>query len=135
MALDAGLLSYESISIQDGNESIPAGPTPHSSIGELATPRVVEPFFPEQLISSETAPAENVPEARAEYGVSGAGLTVGIISDSFNITDPVTALAPNGDNMAFDIANGELPAATTILKDGATGEHNMDEGRAIGQLV
>jgi hypothetical protein len=73
-----------------------------------------------------------VPAARTEYTaatggtLNGAGLTIGILSDSFNVQ--------NG--MSSDIANGYLPAAAGqihILKEGPAG--SGDEGRAMAQLI
>src|SRR5271163_1510172 len=49
--------------------------------------------------------AMNGPTARATYDVDGTGIKIGILSDSFNELG----------GMATDIANGDLPAATTIL--------------------
>ncbi len=63
------------------------------------------------------------PAARAAYGVSGAGIKIGILSDSFNLLG----------GMAGDVARGDLPAGVTILQDGPPGSH--DEGRAMGDLV
>ncbi len=61
--------------------------------------------------------------ARSDYGVSGAGIKVGILSDSFNVLG----------GMATDIAAGNLPASVRILQEGAAGSH--DEGRAMADLV
>ncbi len=69
--------------------------------------------------------------ARAEYTaasggtLNGAGLIIGILSDSFNVQD----------GMSSDIANGYLPPASqiNILKEGPTG--SGDEGRAMAQLI
>lgn len=61
--------------------------------------------------------------ARATYGVSGIGVTVGILSDSFNLKG----------GMAADQAAGNLPAAVTILQEGPAG--SSDEGRAMAELV
>jgi subtilisin family serine protease len=60
--------------------------------------------------------------ARSEYGVTGAGITVGILSDSFNLLG----------GMAADIADGDLPANVKILQEGTSGN---DEGRAMADLV
>lgn len=61
--------------------------------------------------------------ARAQYGVSGAGIRVGILSDSFNRLG----------GMAADQARGDLPGRVTILEEGPAGSH--DEGRAMADLV
>lgn len=63
------------------------------------------------------------PQARAKYGVTGSGIRIGILSDSFNLLG----------GMAADQASGNLPASVTILKDGPAGSH--DEGRAMADLI
>lgn len=61
--------------------------------------------------------------ARASFGVSGAGIRVGIMSNSFNLLG----------GYARDVANGDLPGGVHILKEGARG--GSDEGRAMADLV
>jgi hypothetical protein len=64
--------------------------------------------------------------ARSTFGFDGTGITIGILSDSFDTrADPITT-------MAQDIASGDLPADTVILEDDANG---TDEGRAIAQII
>ncbi|MDQ4132685.1 MAG: FG-GAP-like repeat-containing protein [Actinomycetota bacterium] len=76
--------------------------------------------------------------ARADFGVDGTGVTVGIVSDSFD-RFPVGAAT----NASQDVAAGELPGAgnpcsrpTAVNKvdDTAPGP-NIDEGRAMAQTV
>lgn len=73
-------------------------------------------------------------EARAQFGVDGTGVTVGVISDSFDWTDAPTSWAD-------DVASGALPGAENpcgratpveIIADETGGG---DEGRAMAQLV
>jgi hypothetical protein len=59
------------------------------------------------------------------FTIDGTGVTVGIISDSFNTLG-------HRETMKTDIAKGLLPADTHVLQDYP---HGSDEGRAIGQLV
>ncbi len=61
--------------------------------------------------------------ARAQFGLSGAGVTIGILSDSFDVRG----------GYAGDVAGGSLAAGATILKEGAAG--SSDEGRAMAQLI
>ncbi|HKD37795.1 MAG TPA: S8 family serine peptidase, partial [Pirellulales bacterium] len=62
--------------------------------------------------------------ARGTYGVTGAGIKIGILSDSFN------DLGGEGT----DIADGDLPAGgVTILREGPSGD--TDEGRAMAELI
>ncbi len=78
------------------------------------------------VVTTQADISEHADLARANYGVTGAGITVGVLSDSFNTS------ASASTHMAQDIASGDLPAATTILQDAPNG---TDEGRAMAQLV
>ena len=56
--------------------------------------------------------------------ITGAGVKVGIISDSFNVDG----------GAATDVANGYLPAGgVTVVSEGPTG--STDEGRAMAELI
>ena len=59
--------------------------------------------------------------ARSTFGVNGAGIKVGIISDSFNSLGGYNA----------NIASGDLPAGVQILQDSGF----TDEGRGMAQLI
>ncbi len=61
--------------------------------------------------------------ARQSLGVTGAGVRVGILSDSFDLAG----------GYAADVAAGRLPAGVAVLQDGPSG--GADEGRAMAQLV
>jgi cysteine-rich repeat protein len=63
-------------------------------------------------------------QARAILGVDGTGITVGILSDTFDCA---------GTELGADIASGDLPADTTILDDSRC--PGKDEGRAMAQVV
>ena len=78
---------------------------------------------PANRVSAGSAQALLAPQAARSYGVTGAGIKVGILSDSFNLKG----------GMAADIANGSLPTAVKILKDGPAS--GADEGRAMAELV
>ncbi|WP_165073598.1 hypothetical protein [Paludisphaera rhizosphaerae] len=60
--------------------------------------------------------------AATKYNVTGSGVTVGVLSDSFN------ALG----GYAADVTSGDLPANVTILQDYSGG---ADEGRAMSQNI
>jgi hypothetical protein len=72
-------------------------------------------------------------KARTNFGVNGAGQTVGVVSDSFNVKG----------GQAADVAGGELPGATnpcgftTPVNNAAEGPvlTGTDEGRAMAQIV
>ena len=77
-------------------------------------------------VTTQADTALNANTARSDFSLSGAGVTVGILSDSFNTN------ASASTHMAGDIATGDLPASTSILHDFAGG---TDEGRAMAQIV
>jgi hypothetical protein len=90
-------------------------------------------------------------------GLTGAGVTVGIVSDSFNCygvydqpgsgvpASGVRGYAPFGfatDDASFDETNGYLPASVNVLEEGACTNYDpsiflpfADEGRAMMQIV
>jgi hypothetical protein len=60
--------------------------------------------------------------AAQQTGLTGAGVTVGVLSDSFN----------NLGGYATDVKTGDLPPNVSILQEGTGGE---DEGRAMAQNI
>ena len=62
--------------------------------------------------------------ARPLFDADGSGVTIGIVSDSYNFLGGAGA----------DIASGDLPPNITVLKEG-TGFDLDDEGRAMMQLI
>jgi len=82
---------------------------------------------------------------RAGYGVTGKGIKIGVISDSYG-TIPNSTIHPpdqfNTNNVADDIRLGELPGATNpfgftknvhVLKDFPV--RRSDEGRAMLEII
>ena len=67
--------------------------------------------------------ADDVDGARAQFGVDGSGVTVGVLSDSFDT---------GSGSYAADIESGDLPAGVTVLADYPGG---TDEGRGMMQLI
>ncbi len=77
------------------------------------------------------------PAARANFGVDGSGVTVGILSDSFDNSGATT-------NAAADVASGDLPGTggpcgttpVNVLEDSySQAQGATDEGRAMAQIV
>ncbi|MGC1953318.1 MAG: S8 family serine peptidase [Gammaproteobacteria bacterium] len=62
--------------------------------------------------------------ARADFGVDGSGLTVGVLSDSFNCLGGAEG----------DVASGDLPTGINVLDDSFC-PNGTDEGRAMMQLI
>ncbi|MBB4845876.1 hypothetical protein HNP55_004430 [Paucibacter oligotrophus] len=83
--------------------------------------------------TSQGAPAMRTDQVNAQ-GITGAGITVGVMSDSYNTST-------NAVKAANDVASGDLPGAgnplgntaeVVVVKDQAGGS---DEGRAMAQIV
>ncbi len=86
------------------------------------------------LVATQGDRAQGSANARRNFGVSGKGVRVGILSDSFGcLTGPIFPGQPF-TNTKRDIANGDLPADIKILNDEACAG-SADEGRAIGQII
>jgi len=80
---------------------------------------------------SQAREALNVTHTGSTSAYDGSGVTVDILSDSFN--SPAT-IGKDGlpDTEATDIADGYLSADTRVLNDNPSG---ADEGRAMAQIV
>ncbi len=76
--------------------------------------------------TSQGDTADRAVVARSMYGVTGSGVTVGILSDSFNDSG-------DADTYATDVASGDLPAGVQVLAEDPTA--GTDEGRAMAQVV
>jgi Ca2+-binding RTX toxin-like protein len=122
----------ESIGLQHGSAfgAVAGGLLPVAAVAELAG--IANLAFASEAISmSNTGQVTSggdhamlADTARATYHVDGTGITVGVISDSFN------ALG----GMDTDKSTNDLPANTTILSD-YYGSDATDEGRAMAQIV
>jgi hypothetical protein len=64
--------------------------------------------------------AMQVAEARSTYGLTGEGVTIGVISDSVNQV---------GNGLANSEASGDLPDDVRVIHDGTSDD--TDEGRAL----
>jgi hypothetical protein len=98
-------------------------------------------------VISEGVAQLNVAAAREEFGVDGKGMTIGVLSDSF---DQATAAVPGGpiasteedDEETGDLSGPGSPCATqkTLVDELQSyeffeGEESFDEGRAMLQIV
>lgn len=78
------------------------------------------------LVTTQGDVAQASDVARSTFGVDGAGVTVGTLSDSFDCTGA-------GGGAAADVGSGDLPPGIVVLADLAGG--CTDEGRAMMQLI
>jgi hypothetical protein len=84
-------------------------------------------------------------EARDEFSVDGSGVTVGILSDSFDqATEAADGSGPIAAHAADDVESADLPgllnpcsdlAPVAVLEKDKSGEEDADEGRAMTQIV
>ncbi len=88
------------------------------------------------LARSEGDEQLNAAGARSAFGVDGSGVTVGILSDSFD-RDPLAVTGAAGDVASGDLPGPGSPCGSTapvrVLDDGEPG--GADEGRAMAQIV
>ncbi len=86
-------------------------------------------------VSSEGDVQLNAGNARGSFGVDGSGVTVGILSDSFD-RDTGAATHASGDVASGDLPGPGGPCGSTpvaVLDDTDAG--GTDEGRAMAQIV
>jgi Bacterial Ig-like domain/Subtilase family len=97
-------------------------------------------------VISEGISQLHVAAARGKYGVSGAGVTVGVLSDSFDrATEAADGSGAVATHAAEDVTSEDLPgtanacsgekAPVNVLEDLPPGGSGTDEGRAMLQIV
>lgn len=113
--------------------SVPLTEEEQRAIDDLIIKPIVRPVT--NAFFSEGVASEKANEVVKNYGYSGQGVVVGIISDSFNLDG----------NLGSKISSGELPSrpgAITILKEGTScttqfngGSGCTDEGRRMAEII
>ncbi|MCH8223633.1 MAG: S8 family serine peptidase, partial [Chloroflexi bacterium] len=63
--------------------------------------------------------------ARSAHGVDGTGVTIGVISDSYNCLGGASA----------DVSSGDLPSDVVVQQEETSCTSGTDEGRAMMQLI
>lgn len=71
--------------------------------------------------------------ARANSGLDGSGVTVGVLSDSYGCNPPAFVPGAPTSTAAQDVTTQDVPPNVQVLEDGPC--PSTDEGRAIVQLV
>jgi hypothetical protein len=131
--LDQLLTDLQSLGLQQSFAfgRVISGVIPISELGNVAalsSLRLVRPVYQPitnvGLVTSQGDVAQRSSNARSIYpGVDGTGITVGVLSDSYN----------NLGGASADVASGDLPSGVIVLQDLASG--GTDEGRAMLQIV
>ncbi len=75
-------------------------------------------------VTTQADAAMRVDDARANFSVDGSGVTIGILSDSYDSLG----------GAATGVANGDLPAGVQVLEDFIDPDA-IDEGRGMAELV
>jgi hypothetical protein len=103
---------------------------PRAALASLATSRGVRAVVPSSPMFRDAGAATTQGLRlhrinRLPSGIDGRGITVGVMSDSYDMEGSITTAAD-------DIASGDLPEVT-VLQEGDPGD--TDEGRAMLQIV
>ncbi len=99
-----------------------------SSVAALSELSFAEPVWVSLNTGSVTSQGDSAMRAdvaRSTYPYTGAGVTVGILSDSFNTSTMWS------DHYANDVASGDLPAGVNIVADNSS-SGTTDEGAGDG---
>ncbi|WP_160148146.1 S8 family peptidase [Rubripirellula obstinata] len=83
------------------------------------------------IATSQADTVMNVDSARANFGVTGSGLRIGVISDSFNVLNGAAAGISSGDLPGVGNPSG-FRSPVNVVKDANFG---TDEGRAMAELI
>ena len=83
--------------------------------------------------TSQADAVMNADASRLDFGVSGAGIKIGVISDSYNALGGEAAGIASGDLPGAGNPNGFL-SPVNVVKDEAPG-FGTDEGRAMVELI
>jgi len=130
------LAALESLGLEHGAEygRVVSGLMPISALAELegvegiALASASLSALSVGQVTSQGDPAMDSDDARAEFGVDGTGVSIGVLSDSFN----------NEDGLVDDVASGDLPSGIQILQDLSPNSGQFpgsDEGRGMAQLI
>ncbi len=98
------------------------------AVAEMPTTVGIQPIFYPVNKSvgkayNEAEPVLGIDPVVAQYNLTGAGQTIGVLSDSVN------QYPTSGAGLAASVATGDLPNNVQVLQDGAAG--GTDEGRAM----
>jgi subtilisin family serine protease len=111
-----------------------------SDIAAMSGLRFVKPVLATTRVGVTTTQGDHSMRsdlARAQFGVDGTGVRVGVLSDSFDCAPGPFAPGQNFTRAGQDAVNGDLPFGVRVLADLHTVPDSecMDEGRAMMQIV
>lgn len=130
------LQQLEAIGLQNGASFLNtvSGLMPIARLGELGGVINLSQAAPSYM-AADVGSVENQADAsmqtdlvKNDLNIDGTGVTVGILSDSFDTSPTATT------SYADDVASGDLPANVNVVQDFNSGG-TIDEGRAMAQLI
>jgi hypothetical protein len=139
-ALKSSLAAMGATKIQAKGPLVSAQ-VPVSALGQLAAlpslkfgnaALVMRRAVSQGKVVSQGDAALNADTARSISGLDGAGVTVGVMSDSYNCNPPAFVAGAPTATAAQDLASGDVPAVQ-VLDNGPCPA--SDEGRGMVQLV
>ncbi len=98
------------------------------ALENLSSLRFARPAYAITLAGAATSQGDaamRADVARNTFAVNGAGVTVGVLSDSFDCLGGAAA----------GVASGDLPAGINVLEEGPCGADVIDEARALAEIV
>ena len=120
-----------------------SGLVPVAALGDMAATsglRFIKPSLATTRIGLTTSQGDRSMRgdlARAQFGVDGSGVRVGVLSDSFDCAAGPFAQGQSFTRAGQDVVNGDLPMGVRVLQDLYTvpDAECTDEGRAMSQIV
>jgi subtilisin family serine protease len=127
------------------HETAVSGRAPISALGDMAATSGLKSLRPTLAMArsartgvvSQGDRSLRADRARHEFGVTGKGVRVGVLSDSYDCAPGAFDVGAPFTRAAQDMVNGDLPRDVLLLKDLDTSPSSdcSDEGRAMMQIV
>ncbi|NEQ79458.1 MAG: S8 family serine peptidase [Moorea sp. SIO2I5] len=136
------LKDLEELGLQQGSMygSVVSGVLPIEAIDEMASLESLNfarpayrPITNIGLTTSQADVAINAETARTEFGVDGSGVTVGALSDSYDVLGGASDDVASGDLPGIGNPFGNTATVNVLLDD--LFPFNIDEGRGMLQLI
>ena len=132
------LTKLQSLGLVNGSVygAVVSGRLPIDSIGALSQSEAVRFARPAVPVKNVVGSAENeaviamqADDISNTLNVTGTGVTIGVISDSYGCENNTNT------TVAQDIASGDLPTTINLLEESDNCPNTIDEGRAMVQLI
>ena len=98
------------------------------NVAQLPALKLARPAYAKSMAGAVTSQGDAAmlsDDARATFGVDGAGIIIGTLSDSYNCIG----------GAAGDVSSGDLPSGIQVLEEEIGCASGSDEGRAMMQII